>query len=119
MSRLDMQDDIATACISKLRTDTLDIVYNYGCKWRFKFNAKKSAVLVYGDTKAEHLEASKFRVFKLGKDKVAVKLEYDHVGVKACVIAQDNSRIEEKIGKGRRALNATSGLGIRKKRGYQ
>ena len=46
-------DDIATACISKLRTDhTLDIVYNYGCKWRFKFNAKKSAVLVYGDTKA-------------------------------------------------------------------
>ena len=108
-------DDIATACISKLRTDhTLDIVYNYGCKWRFKFNAKKSAVLVYGDSKAEHLEASKFRVFKLGKDKVDEKLEYDHVGVKACVLAHDNSRIEEKIGKGRRALNATSGLGIRK-----
>ena len=53
-------------------------------------------------------------MFKLGKDKVDEKLEYDHVGVKAGVIAQDNSRIEEKIGKGRWALNATSGLGIRK-----
>ena len=108
-------DDIATACISKLRTDyTLNIVHEFGCKWRFKFNAKKSAILVYGDTKQEHIEAKKYRIFKLGGDRVEEKLEYDHVGVKACVIAQDNSRVEEKIGKGRRALNATSGLGIRK-----
>ena len=108
-------DDIATACISKLRTDyTLDIVYEFGCKWRFKFNAKKSAVLVHGESKQEHIEASRFRTFKLGKNKVDEKLEYDHVLVKACILAGDNSKVEEKIGKGRKTLNATSGLGIRK-----
>ena len=50
----------------------------------------------------------------LGKEKVGERQEYDHVGVKACTIQSDNSRVEEKIGKGRRALNAASGLGIRK-----
>ena len=70
--------------------------------------------MVYGDSKQEHIEAKQFRSFKLGKDKVDEKLEYDHVGVKVCILAGDNSRVEEKIGKGRRTLNATSGLGIRK-----
>ena len=108
-------DDVATACISKLRTDkVLKIVHDFGCKWRFKFNAKKSAILVYGESKKEQANASKFREFKLGKEKVYEKLEYDHVGVKACTLTNDNSRVEEKIGKGRRVLNATSGLGIRK-----
>ena len=108
-------DDIATACISKLRTDrALKIIYDYGCRWRFKFNAKKSAILVYGDTKHDHLVANKFRSFKLGGERIAEKLEYDHVGVKACILYHDNERVEEKIGKARRTLNAASGLGIRK-----
>ena len=108
-------DDVATACTSKLKTDkTLKVVHEYGCKWRFKFNAKKSAILVYGETKREQGMASKYREFKLGRDKVMEKLEYDHVGVKACTIVDDNDRVEEKVGKGRRVLNATSGLGIRK-----
>ena len=108
-------DDVATACTSKFRTDrVLEIVHSFGCRWRFKFNAKKSAILVYGDTKQDHLVNGKFREFKLGKDKVDEKLEYDHVGVKACVLAGDNERVEEKIGKARRTLNAASGLGIRR-----
>ena len=45
-------DDVATACISKLRTDkVLKAVHDFGCKWRFNFNANKSAVLVYGETR--------------------------------------------------------------------
>ena len=108
-------DDVATACVSKLRTDNvLKIVHEYGRKWRFKFNAKKSAILVYGESKKEQETASKFRTFKLGNEKVNERREYDHVGVKACTISTDNERVEEKIGKGRRALNAASGLGIRK-----
>ena len=107
-------DDVATACISKLRTDkVLQIVHSYGCKWRFNFNAKKSAILVYGETKRENCEARKFRMFKMGSEKVNERLEYDHVGVKACTL-NDNERVAEKISKGRRVLNATSGLGIRK-----
>ena len=108
-------DDIATACISKLRTDrALQIAYEFGCKWRFKFNAKKSAILVYGDTKHSHATDSKLRTFRLGRDKVEEKLEYDHVGVKACILSGDNERVDEKVGKARRALNAASGLGIRR-----
>ena len=108
-------DDVATACVSKFKTDKVrQIVHNYGCKWRFKFNAKKSAILVYGETRRENLEARKFRMFKLGGERVNERLEYDHVGVKACTLADDNERVSEKISKGRRVLNATSGLGIRK-----
>ena len=69
---------------------------------------------MYGEEKKEHVRAIKYRVFKLGKECVHEKLEYDHVGIKACVRYDDNERVSEKIGKGRRALNVTSGIGIRK-----
>ena len=108
-------DDIATACLSKLRTDrVLDIVSNYGNKWRFNFNAKKSAILIYGEGKRDHYRNSPDRVFCLGKDRVPEKSNYDHVGVKSMIFNDDASQVSEKIAKARRALNATAGLGIRK-----
>ena len=108
-------DDVATANTSKTKTDkTLQLVHDFGLKWRFSFNAKKSAILVYGETKREHEIGSKFRTFRLGKDKVGERQVYDHVGIKACIFNEDNQRIEEKLSKGRRTLNAASGLGIRK-----
>ena len=62
-------DDIATACLSKTKTDKgLDIVSNYGNKWRLKFNDKKSAVLLYGEGKREYSKNSAERMFKLGPD---------------------------------------------------
>ena len=69
--------------------------------------------MVYGEDKKTHLKASKDRIFKLGQERVKERDEYDHVGVKACLFLENNSRVEEKISKGRRALNATAGLGIR------
>ena len=69
---------------------------------------------MYGEDRKEHERAVKYRIFKLGKEHVHEKLEYDHVGVKACVRYDDNERVSEKICKGRRALNAASGIGIRK-----
>ena len=45
---------LAAACINKLRIDkVMKIVNNYGRKWHFHFNAKKSAVLVYGEDPKE------------------------------------------------------------------
>ena len=41
------------------------------------------------------------------------RLEYDHVGIKACILS-NKSRVEEKVAKGRSALNASAGLGIRR-----
>ena len=107
-------DDVATACLSKHKIDkVLGLVDQYGKKWRFRFNAKKSAILVFGEDKKINAENSKYRVFKLGNDKVPEKIAYDHVGVKVCVY-NDNDRVNDKIVKGRRTLNACAGIGIRR-----
>ena len=53
-------DDVATACLSKNKLDkVLDLVDQYSKKWRFKFNAKKSAVLVYGEDRKQNAENAK------------------------------------------------------------
>ena len=108
-------DDLAAATTSKRKTDRVhDMVHEYGNKWRFQFNASKSAVLVFGENAKDHDRLSKDRIFKLGRDRVKEKSTYDHVGVKACLFREDESRVEEKISKERKTLNAASGLGIRK-----
>ena len=108
-------DDLAAATTSKRRTDRVhDIVHEYGNRWRFQFNASKSAVLVFGESNKDHDKLSEDRTFKLGGAKVKEKSTYDHVGVKACLFREDESRVEKKISKGRKTLNAASGLGIRK-----
>ena len=90
------------------------MVNQYGNRWRFKFNAKKSAILTYGEEPKKNLENSSLRSFKLGNNRVLEKQSYDHVGVKACLYKDDNPRVDEKIVKARRAFNACAGLGIRK-----
>ena len=96
----------------------LEMVNQYGNKWRFSFNAKKSAIMTYGETPKANVSISAHRVFKLGNDRVLEKQSYDHVGVKACLYKDNNPRVEEKITKARRAFNACAGLGIRKKWAY-
>ena len=108
-------DDLATACNSDYKLDKpLKIVNDYGNKWRFKFNAMKSAILVYGEEKKENRQNLENRIFKLGKERVKEKVNYDHVGVKVCLFKDDETRVKENICKGRRALNAAAGLGMRK-----
>ena len=91
-----------------------DIVYEYGRRWRFSFNAKKSAVLVYGEDLKTFQKSHDLRHFKLGPDRVHERRVYDHVGVKNCVDQENEICVKEKIEKGRKALNASSGIGIRK-----
>ena len=87
-------EKVVTACISKLRPDkVLKAVHDFRCKWRFNFNSKKSAISVYGETRQENMEARKFRMFKLGGERVHERLEYDHVGVKSCTLSDDNERV--------------------------
>ena len=48
-------DDVATCCLSKWKLDrAMRIVYNHGCTWRYQLNAKKSGVLVYGESRIVH-----------------------------------------------------------------
>ena len=70
--------------------------------------------MVFGEDRKSNLENKKYRNFKLGKEKVKEKETYDHVGVKMNIFEGDTLRVEEKISKGRKTLNASTGLGIRK-----
>ena len=103
-------DDLATATISKTHTDRVhEIVNEYGNKWRFKSNASKSAVLVFGEDRKTNSENSKHRIFRLGRERVKEKDSYDHVGVKVNISDSSTDRVEDKISKGRKTLNASTG----------
>ena len=90
------------------------LLMNMGKKWRFKFNACKSAGMVFGEDRRSNLSNSKLRVFRLGLERVKEMETYDHVGVKMSIFNYSSARVEEKISKGRKTLNASTGLGIRK-----
>ena len=50
-AHLGYADDVATCCLTKSKIDkAMDIVYNHGCAWHYEFNAKKSGILVYGES---------------------------------------------------------------------
>ena len=106
-------DDVAT-CLSKQKLDrAMDVVYDHGCVWHYKLNAKKSGVLVYGESVKEHKSNSICRTFKLGPNRVAERINYDHVGIRNCIFRDDPSGIEDRISKGGRTFNSISGIGIR------
>ena len=108
-------DDVATCCLSKHKLDrAMTIVHDHGCTWRYELNAKKSGVLVYGETRREHDRNSIDRIFKLGPNKVKERSNYDHVGIRNTIFDDDVSGIEERISKGRRTFNSLSGIGIRR-----
>ena len=90
------------------------MVSEHGRKWRFKFNAAKSAVMVFGEDRKSNITNREYRVFRLGQERVKEKETYDHVGVKMSLFIDNTLRKGEKISKGRKTLDASAGLGIRK-----
>ena len=108
-------DDLAASTVSKHRMDgVMKIVHKHGCDWRYNFNAGKSAVLVFGETKGERRIGSNNRMFSLGGKRVKERLYYDHVGIKTCVDGDTHIRTDEKVSKARRVLNMSTNIGIRK-----
>ena len=108
-------DDLATCTTSKNKTDRImSIVHKHGCKWRYSFNASKSAVLVFGETSNERKHGSVSRMFRLGTERVKERIYYDHVGVKTCVKGDTHVRTDEKVSKARKVLNMSTAIGIRK-----
>ena len=81
--------------------------------WRYRFNPKKSAILVFGESERENNVNSKFRNYKLGSEPIKETHSYDHLGLKNNALGQNKERIKEKISKGRKVLNAASGLGLK------
>ena len=108
-------DDLATASTAKCNFDRImQIAYVHSCKWRYRFNARKSAVLVYGESQCDRKKYQKDRHYKIGEDRVYERLDYDHVGVKACANRTYSTRTLEKIKKGRRAFFSVAGVGIKR-----
>ena len=92
----------------------MSTVSKHGNDWRYAFNAGKSAVLVFGESKAESKIGSCNRVFKLGGRRVKDRLYYDHIGIKICVDGDTHVRTEEKVSKARKVLNMSTNMGVRK-----
>ena len=70
--------------------------------------------MVYGETPAYGKYNAVRHVFKLGLDRVNERSSYAHVGVSACLFEDDMTGIQGRLAKARRALNAISGMGIRR-----
>ena len=59
-------DDMATCSNSKNKLDrALDIISVHAKRWRYQYNAKKSATMVYGERRAVNNKGAKYRNFKL------------------------------------------------------
>ena len=73
----------------------------------------KSTVLVYGERERENRVNATFRTYRLGNEVIKEAHSYDHIGLKNNSTGQNRERIVEKISKGRKALNAAAGLGLK------
>ena len=105
-----------TICNTKNKMDkVMTLVNNHSNRWRYEYNAQKSAVLVFGEDKRSHDINCKDRNFNIGGRKVPEKSHYDHVGIKHCIFDNDSLTVDEKISKGRKTLNASTGLGVKRK----
>ena len=60
-------DDMASATLSKTNVDKSQ---KYAKKWRYSYNAKKSVILFFGESRREHERGVKYRNFYLNGDKV-------------------------------------------------
>ena len=109
-------DVMASASTSKSVVDkTLRTVHNYTNKWRYAYNATKSAVFVFEENPRERTKGAKYKNFSLGGEKVPEKDAYINLGVKNCLYNNYMPRTEERISKGSRAFHALTSIGIKKK----
>ena len=109
-------DDLSVCGLPKHNLDcTLDLAYKYYCKCRFYYNARKSAIMVYGEKKQEAVKNAKFRNYHLGQDEVKVTNKYEHIGVINCLFGNYTARTEDRISRGRRTFNAVTSIGIKSK----
>ena len=69
---------------------------------------------MFGEYKAEDKRNSLYRVYRVGNDKVHEKTQSDLVGFKAITNGEYSEGIIDKVKKGRKTLNAASGLGLRR-----
>ena len=58
----------------------LDIVSSYACKWRYRFNAQKSTIMVFGEAPRSRAAARDSRQWTLNGTVIQESNEYHHLG---------------------------------------
>ena len=82
----------------------MSICYEYGIKWRYEFNHSKSGIVTFGESKPQHFESMKNRVWLSG-DTIADELyEYKNLGVLKNSVGLFSSNVEDNIDKIRKRV---------------
>ena len=98
-------DDITLLALhpSFLKT-FMSICYKYGTKWRYEFNHFKSGIVTFGESKPQHFESMKNRVWLLGHTIVDELYEYKNLGVQKNYVGLFSSNVEDNIDKTRNLI---------------
>ena len=91
----------------------LDLVSNYARRWRYSFNAQKSAIMVFGEAPRARAAARNSRQWTLNGTVIQEANEYHHLGVLRTVNPSSFPRTSERCTSGRSAFYALNGVGLR------
>jgi hypothetical protein len=107
-------DDVALLALSpKSLQVMLNISYEFSCTWRSIYNALKTIILVYGETKAKHMKNRMARKWFLGEKAIVEGLTAKHVGVHLNTDRKHNISVEKASQCGRKAFLGLVGAGVR------
>ena len=82
----------------------MSICYKYGVKWRYEFNHSKSGIFTFGESKPQHFESMKNRVWLLGDTIVDELCEYKNLGVLKNYVDSFSSNVKDNIDKTRKKV---------------
>ena len=106
-------DDVALVSVSEQSLQSMiDICADYARKWRFTFNASKTKIMVFGNSKIKTQKLTNRRAWTLGENVLDIVDSYTHVGIKLDRSESSLSRTTEACAKSRRTFAAACGLGI-------
>lgn len=91
----------------------IDICYQYSLKWRYKINAKKTQVMVFGESTRIYNRLKRLRHFKLGLSTITETDNYKHVGIILNKSLGMNNIVENACQRGRSAFMSVVGFGGR------
>ncbi|MES9881493.1 MAG: reverse transcriptase family protein [Sedimenticola sp.] len=87
-------DDMMLMSLSKIGLQRMmDICYKYSCNWRYDYNASKSAIVVYNESKCEYRRSN--RNWILGDEIVPDKEEYLHLGIVCDKYLSDTENVKQ------------------------
>ena len=82
----------------------MSICCKYGIKWRYEFNHSKSGIVTFGQSKPQHFESMKNRVWLLGNTLIDELYEYKNLGVLKNYVGSFSSNVEDNIDKTRKKV---------------